>query len=244
VLAIFALNSSCMSQQQQPDTKNCDELQEQITLLQSKSQDWAGINRYHEANLKVNAPAKTDRRVVFLGDSITDFWDDPGFGGFFPGEPFINRGISSQVTAQMLARFYADVIALKPKAVVILAGTNDIGKDAPLETIENNLAAMAEMAKLYNVKVIMASVTPVKEDPQNLFNRPPKKIADLNKWIKDYAARNKFIYLDYYSTLADERGYMKTGISDDGLHPNYKGYALMNPLVLNAVNAAMGTTSK
>src|SRR5262249_16889067 len=147
------------------------------------------------------APAAGDNRVVFMGDSITDAWGRRAGTTFFSGKPYINRGISGQVTAQMLLRFYPDVIALKPKAVVILAGTNDIGSNigpVPLETTEMNIAAMADWAHGDNIKVILASLTPVCDyhQPQT-ERRPPEKILALNRWLKDYAAQHHFVYLDY-----------------------------------------------
>ncbi len=207
--------------------------------------DFGNTARYAADNAKVQAPASGEERVVFMGDSITDGWGrGPGRAPFFPGEPYINRGISGQTTAQMLLRFYPDVIALHPKAVLILAGTNDIGGNlgpVTLESIEQNLMAMADMARANNIKVILASLTPVCDyhRPQTT-NRPPEKINALNQWIKDYTARNRFTYLDYFTSTVDDKGFFKADITDDGLHPNNKGYEIMVPLAQKAIDQTLG----
>jgi lysophospholipase L1-like esterase len=195
----------------------------------------------------VAAPAKDENRVVFIGDSITDFWK---LATYFPSKPYINRGISGQTTPQMLVRFRPDVIALKPQVVVILAGTNDIaGNTGPmtLEAIEDNLASMFELAKVNNIRVVIASVLPVSDynksrdgKPINQTpRRPPEKIKTLNEWLKKYAAQNGLTYLDYFSAMADDKGLLKEELANDGLHPNDKGYAVMQPLVEQAIAAAM-----
>ena len=162
---------------------------------------------------------------------------------FFPGKPYINRGISGQTTAQMLLRFYPDVVALKPKAVVFLAGTNDIGGNlgpVTLESLEDILAAMSDIARANGIKVDLASLTPVCDyhRPQTV-QRPPEKIKALNQWIKDYCARNHFVYLDYFSATVDDKGFFKTEITNDGLHPNEAGYAVMAPLAQTAIDQAL-----
>ncbi|SPE28981.1 conserved exported hypothetical protein [Candidatus Sulfopaludibacter sp. SbA3] len=206
--------------------------------------DFGNSARYAADNAKVQAPAPGEERVVFMGDSITDGWGRGVRVPFFPGKPYINRGISGQTTAQMLLRFYPDVIALKPKAVLFLAGTNDIGGNlgpVTLESIEQNLMAMADMARANNIKVIIASLTPVCDyhRPQTA-TRPPEKINALNQWIKDYTAKNNFTYLDYFTSTADEKGFFKAEITDDGLHPNAKGYEIMAPLAQKAIDQALG----
>jgi len=207
--------------------------------------DYGNTARYAADNAKIQSPAPGEERVVFMGDSITDGW---GRGAqpapFFPGKPYINRGISGQTTAQMLLRFYPDVIALQPKAVLILAGTNDIGGNlgpVTLESIEQNLMAMADMASANHIKVILASLTPVCDyhRPQTM-TRPPEKINALNRWIKDYTARKHFTYLDYFNSTVDDKGFFKTEITDDGLHPNAKGYEIMAPLAQQAIDQALG----
>src|SRR5580704_3265760 len=204
--------------------------------------DWPNLARYHDDNAKLAAPATDESRVVFMGDSITDGWGR-GRGVFFPGKPYVNRGISGQTTPQMLIRFRPDVIALKPKVVVILAGTNDIaGNTGPmtLEMIEDNLTSMAELAKLHGIKVVFSSVMPVCDyiRPQT-ERRPPAKIIALNEWLKEYTAKNKLIYLDYYSAMIDDQKMLKKEITYDGLHPNEAGYAIMEPLAEKAISTAL-----
>jgi lysophospholipase L1-like esterase len=185
-----------------------------------------------------------------MGDSITDAWVSPEYGGFFPGKPYVDRGISGQTTPQMLVRFRPDVIALQPKAVVILAGTNDIaGNTGPmtLGQIEANLASMAELARVNKIRVVLASVLPVSNyghdrqgSPLDMrINRPPEKILELNAWIRKYASENKHTYLDYFSAMVDAQGLLQRELSEDGLHPNAKGYAVMSPLAERAIRAAL-----
>ena len=212
--------------------------------------DWPNLARYAEANAALAAPAKLELRVVFMGDSITDAWVSPQFGGFFPGKPYVDRGISGQTTPQMLVRFRPDVIALQPRVVVILAGTNDIaGNTGPmtLEQIEANLASMAELAKANKIRVVLASVLPVSNyghdrqgNPVDMrTNRPPEKILELNAWIKKYAADKGHTYLDYFSAMVDDQGLLQRELSEDGLHPNAKGYAVMSPLAEQSIRVAL-----
>jgi len=200
--------------------------------------DWAQLGRYRAADLAL--PAEAPGRVVFYGDSITDAWTLNG-GSFFPGKPYVNRGISGQTTPQMLVRFRQDVVALHPEAVVILAGTNDIagntGPSTP-EMIEDNFKSMTEIAKANGIRVILASVTPVAKYPW----RPEvvdtaAKVQALNGWIKEYCAQEKLTYLDYWTAMAGPDGGMKPGISKDGVHPNAAGYAIMQPLAEAAIAA-------
>ncbi|MBS1842307.1 MAG: SGNH/GDSL hydrolase family protein [Acidobacteria bacterium] len=218
--------------------------------MDSTLKDWPDLARYRDANTKIAAPAKNETRVVFLGDSITDAWVRPQFGGFFPDKPYIDRGISGQTTPQMLIRFRPDVIALRPKVVVILAGTNDIaGNTGPmsLEEIESNLASMAELARSHKIKVVLSSVLPVYDGGHNregkeivmTDRRPPEKILALNAWIKKYAAESKLTYLDYFSAMVNEKGFLKKDLSEDGLHPNKAGYAVMAPLAESAIQSAL-----
>jgi len=212
--------------------------------------DWPNLARYAEANAALVTPAKFELRVVFMGDSITDAWVSPEYGGFFPGKPYVDRGISGQTTPQMLIRLRPDVLALQPRVVVILAGTNDIaGNTGPmtLGEIEGNLASMAELAKTNKIRVVLASVLPVSNyghdrqgKPVDMrINRPPEKILELNAWIKKYAADKGHTYLDYFSAMVDEQGLLQRDLSEDGLHPNAKGYAVMSPLVEQAIRAAI-----
>jgi lysophospholipase L1-like esterase len=216
--------------------------QTELAQAQKKLQDWANLGRYRSDNASVKPPAAGEQRVVFMGDSITDGWGRK-YGKFFPGKPYINRGISGQTTPQMLIRFKPDVIDLKPKAVVILAGTNDIaGNTGPmtLTDIENNLQSMAELAKANNIRVVLSSVMPVCDyiKPQS-DRRPPAKIRALNEWIKAYAAKNGFVYLDYYNAMLDDQTMFKKELTYDGLHPNDAGYEVMGPLAQKAVDKAL-----
>jgi len=211
--------------------------------------DWPNLARYHDDNTKTTLPAKTEQRVVFMGDSITDSWDNPIYGGFFPGKPYIDRGISGQTTPQMLIRFRRDVIELKPKVVVILAGTNDIaGNTGPttLEAIEDNFRSMAELATANGIRVVLASVMPVSDyemrDEKPLIQtvrRPPEKILELNKWLQEFAKTHHHVYLDYFSAMVDDKGFLKDELSNDGLHPNAQGYAVMAPLAEAAIAASL-----
>src|ERR1051325_11535346 len=180
--------------------------------------DYGNLARYAEDDRKLQPPAPGEDRVVFMGDSITDAWGRGNNGStFFPGKPYVNRGISGQVTPQMLLRFYPDVVALKPKAVVILAGTNDIGGNigpVPLEATEMYLTAMTDLARSNNMNVVLASLLPVCDyhRPQTQ-QRPPEKILALNRWIKDFAGKNHFVYLDYYSATVDDKGFFKAELT-------------------------------
>jgi lysophospholipase L1-like esterase len=214
-----------------------------LTAVAKLINDYGNLARYAADNQQVQPPASGEERVVFMGDSITDGWGRNVKVPFFPGKPYINRGISGQTTAQMLLRFYPDVVALKPKAVVFLAGTNDIGGNlgpVTLESIENNLAAMADLARANGIRVVMASLTPVCDyhRPQ-IAQRPPEKILALNRWIQDYCARNHFVFLDYFNSTVDDKGFFKTEITNDGLHPNEAGYAIMGPLAQKAIDQAL-----
>ncbi len=196
------------------------------------------------------APETTplSKQVAKLEETVAR--DEKKFGGFFPGKPYVDRGISGQTTPQMLIRFRPDVIALKPKAVVILAGTNDVaGNTGPmsLEEIEGNLESMSQLAHANGIRVVLASVLPVHDaghrpDGSAIVvteRRPPAKILALNEWIKNYAAKHGDVYLDYFSAMVDERGFLKKELSEDGLHPNKAGYAVMAPLAEKAIVNAL-----
>ena len=232
---------------------DCEELPGVAAKLASAEKtllDWPNLARYHDANAAVQPPARDEKRVVFMGDSITDMWVQPQFGGFFPGQPYIDRGISGQTTPQMLIRFRPDVIALRPKLVVILAGTNDLaGNTGPmtLAQIEDNLASMDELAHANKIRVVLASVLPVSNyghdrngNPVDMrIRRQPEKILELNSWIKKYSADHGDVYLDYFGASVDDHGLLKAELSEDGLHPNAKGYAIMAPLAEQAIQAAL-----
>ncbi|HEY4009424.1 MAG TPA: SGNH/GDSL hydrolase family protein [Acidobacteriaceae bacterium] len=204
--------------------------------MRRKLEDWPQLARYADAN--AGLPPTQPGRVVFYGDSITDAWTLNG-GSFFPGKPYVNRGISGQTTEQMVVRFRQDVINLHPQAVVILAGTNDIagntGPETP-EMIEDNFRSMVDLARANNIRVVLASVLPSSGYPwKPSAGNPAEKIRALNDWLKSYAAANGITYLDYYSAMAGPDGGMKPGISIDGVHPNAAGYAIMEPLAEKAL---------
>jgi lysophospholipase L1-like esterase len=214
-----------------------------------RMRDWATLARYRDANRTLPPAAAGQARVVFMGDSITDAWPQPRFGTFFVGKPYVGRGISGQTTPQMLLRFRQDVIDLKPKVVVILAGTNDIaGNTGPIsdEEVEGNLASMAELAKANNIRVVLSSILPVSAYHQNpnspapqTVQRPMARIRAINEWMKQYAAKNGHVYLDYFPATTDDTGHLRTEFSEDDLHPNAKGYAAMAPLVEAAIAKAL-----
>ena len=203
--------------------------------------DWPNLKKFRDDNAKVGLPAANENRIVFMGNSITIGWinTDPGF---FAGKPYIDRGISGQTTPQMLIRMRADVINLKPKVVVILAGTNDIaGNTGPStnEMIEDNLASMADLAKGNGIKPILCSILPVFDYPWKPGLKPYDRIIEVNKWMKDYASTHGMIYLDFYSSMVDDRPGTKTEYSKDGVHPNMAGYKIMEPLVEAAIAKAL-----
>jgi len=207
----------------------------------TQAQDWANLNKYQNENATLNVAEPSKNRIVFIGDSITEFWfsTDPNF---FSGKPYINRGISSQTTPQMLVRFRADVIALKPEIVVILAGINDIaGNTGPstLDMIKDNIFSMAELAKANHIKVILCSVLPAYDFPWKPNQNPADKVIALNGMIKKYAEANKMVYLDYYSAMANEQKGLIAAYSGDGVHPNKLGYQVMAPLAEKAINTVL-----
>ena len=228
----------------------CADIKAQAARSDARLKDWPALARYRETNPTISVPAKDQDRVVFMGDSITDSWQNPKYGGFFPGKPYIDRGISGQTTPQMLIRFRPDVIALQPKVVVVLAGTNDIaGNTGPmtLGMIEDNLTSMFDLAHANGIRVVFASLLPISDYEKNkdgqaiirTKQRPPEQIKALNEWMKKYAAAHGGIYLDYYSAMADNKGFLKEELSEDGLHPNQKGYDIMAPLAEQAIAMAL-----
>jgi lysophospholipase L1-like esterase len=223
---------------------------ERTACLDSVASDFGGLYRYAAANAALSPPRPGEARVVFFGDSITDNWSKPDYGDFFPGKPYVNRGIGGQTTAQMLLRFRADVVELRPAAVVILAGTNDIAGNAgpvTLDQVQDNLASMTELARTHGIRVVLASLLPVSDDKKDANGqpltrtrqRPPATIRELNRWLAAYAARNGHGHLDYFSATADGAGLLLPALNDDGLHPNARGYAVMAPLAEKAIAAAL-----
>lgn len=240
-----------------PPRANCCLLNTARSLAE-QLQDWNQLGRYHQANQQLKQQPVPAGRVVFMGDSITDGWN---LAESFPGKRFVNRGISGQVTAQMLVRMYPDVIDLKPAAMVVLAGTNDIARNngpVTLTMIEQNIMAMTELAQLHGIKVLLSSVMPISDYPylrqqsappapvvpggrgapprqKMTEGRPPSDILRLNAWLKDYAASVNATYVDYFGAMVDDNGWLKDGISGDGLHPNADGYAIMTRVLTAAL---------
>jgi lysophospholipase L1-like esterase len=229
--------------------------------LADQLQDWNQLGRYHQANEQLKTQPADPRRVVFMGDSITDLWR---LEEYFPGKPYVNRGIGGQTTPQMLVRMYPDVIDLKPAVMVLLAGTNDIARNTgPMtaQMIQQNIMAMTELAQRHGIKVILCSVLPVSDYPflkqqsgqaappagpgpgaprvRMTEGRPPADILKLNRWLSDYASRANAIYVDYFTAVADEKGWLTDAYSGDGLHPNAQGYKVMVPIVAAAIQKAL-----
>lgn len=202
-----------------------------------KAQDWPNLNRYQNENVILKPVEAGQKRIVFMGDSITEFWSTVD-SEYFSSKPYVNRGISGQTTPQMLLRFRADVIALKPTAVVILAGINDIaGNTGPMtiEMIRDNIFSMIELAKVNHIKVILCSVLPAYDFPWKPNQEPIAKIKALNEILQNYAFANNIVYVDYYSAMVDERKGLKADYSNDGVHPNKTGYQVMAPLANKAI---------
>jgi len=224
----------------QPPRANCC-LPAAAQALADQLQDWNQLGRYHADNERIQALPADPKRVVFLGDSITDGWK---LSEYFPGKPYVNRGISGQTTTQMLVRMFPDVINLKPAALIVLAGTNDIARNtgpATLRQITDNFQAIAELARAHNIKVIFCTVLPVSDytSRKQTERRPPADIQKLNAWLKDYSHRTGAVLADYFTPTADNQGFLKDGFSNDGLHPNAKGYELMAPVAEASIQQAL-----
>jgi len=234
--------------------------------LADQLQDWNQLGRYHQANQELKKKPAVAGRVVFMGDSITDFWR---LEEYFPGKPYVNRGIGGQTTPQMLVRMYPDVIDLKPTAMVLLAGINDIARNtgpSTAEMIQHNIMAMTDLAQKNGIKVFLCSLLPVSDYPflaqqkaggppptaipgrpgrgpmfrmQMTTTHPPGDILRLNAWLKDYAQRAGAVYVDYFSAMVDEKGWLKEELSDDGLHPNAEGYKVMTRVLSAALEKAL-----
>ncbi|OAB27225.1 Lysophospholipase L1 [Flavobacterium fryxellicola] len=204
----------------------------------AQAQDWPNLNKYQVENAQLKPVVPGEKRIVLMGDSITEFWSTTD-SEYFIGKPYLNRGISGQTTPQMLLRFRADVIDLKPSAVVILAGINDIAGNtgpATLQMIANNIFSMVDLAHANHIKVILCSVLPAYDFPWKPNQNPAQKVVDLNKMIKNYADAKGILYLDYFSAMRDERDGLKSAYSADGVHPNKLGYQIMAPLADKAIS--------
>ncbi|MEG3178449.1 SGNH/GDSL hydrolase family protein [Sphingomonas sp. RB3P16] len=212
----------------------------QAAKLHILTRDFGQLCRYAAQNAALVRSAEKVR-VVFMGDSITDNWIRSDAALFTGG--LVDRGISAQTTPQMLVRFRADVIALEPRAVHIMAGTNDIAGNtgaATIETVEGNIQSMAELARTNGIRVILASIPPAAAFPWSPDKQPVPQIAALNAWLRAYAKANGFTYVDYHAALATPDGAMKPGLASDGVHPTAQGYAVMRPLALAAIAKALG----
>ncbi|MGP0021704.1 MAG: SGNH/GDSL hydrolase family protein [Candidatus Sulfotelmatobacter sp.] len=248
VVAFFLLSLASLAQRTAPSIPPSGSLgldQYRASRIAIYTDDFGELKRYREADAALGAPAAKEKRVVFVGDSITDYWK---LADYFAGKPYvvINRGIDGQSTPQMLVRFRQDVIDLDPTVLVVLAGTNDVaGVTGPTrnEDIEANYASMAELARLHHIRVVFASLLPVNnytDDAKESFAlRPRERILALNAWLKDYCAKNGLVYLDYFSAMVDDKGMLKRDLSDEGLHPNAAGYKVMAPLAEKAIAQAI-----
>jgi acyl-CoA thioesterase I len=235
VTTIVAIVSSVPSAQPRQPEARFSAAEIQRLLL-----DWPNLARFRDANAALARPAASENRVVFLGDSITEGWGRSGV--FFPGKPYVNRGISGQTTPQMLVRFRPDVVALRPKVVVILAGTNDIaGNTGPAtpEMIQDNIASMAEIASANGIRVVLSSILPAFDYPWRPGLEPVPKIAAVNAWMQEYVRTKRHVYLDYYSAMVDEQKGLRAGLGTDGVHPNKAGYDIMAPLAEKAIADAL-----
>jgi lysophospholipase L1-like esterase len=250
IIAIVGLLASSTSFAQQPapsipSTGSPGLDQYRASRMAIYTDDFGELTRYRDADAALTPPKSGENRVVFLGDSITDYWK---LADYFPGKPYINRGIDGQTTPQMLVRFRQDVIELHPAVLVVLAGTNDVaGVTGPArnQDIEANYASMAESARVQHMRVVFASLLPVNnytDDAKESFAlRPRERILALNAWLKEYCAKSGFVYLDYFSAMVDDKGMLKRELSDEGLHPNAAGYKIMAPLAEKAIARAIAS---
>jgi lysophospholipase L1-like esterase len=240
LLCLESVASAQMLQEFHPrKTQCCSAVYAQ--RLADDLQDWAMLGRYYEDNQRLAVLPHQSGRVVFLGDSITDLWN---LAKSFPGKPYVNRGISGQTTSQMLLRVFPDAIHLQPDAVIILAGTNDIAGNTgamTLAMIQDNIRALLELAEKHGIKVILCTLTPVSDYTATAQStrRPPSDILKLNAWIRSYAKQAGVELADYYSALVDEQGFLGKSLSNDGLHPNESGYALLTPVSAAAIEKAL-----
>ncbi|HFA48946.1 MAG TPA: acylhydrolase [Bacteroidetes bacterium] len=212
-----------------------------FTVAPSHAQDWANLNHFKNENAQIGLPDSSESRVVFMGNSITEGWGVKN-PSFFSDKPYINRGISGQTTPQMLLRFRADVIDLKPAVVIILAGTNDIaGNTGPstLKMIMDNIVSMTELALANDIKVVLSSVLPAYNYFWKPELEPAEKIVELNKMIKAYADKKGIVYVDYFTQMADDKNGLKEKYTDDGVHPNIAGYKVMAPLAEEAIGKVL-----
>jgi lysophospholipase L1-like esterase len=240
-MAGLMLLSNAAFAQTEDSSQKVQELERRVAALRKLLTDWGGLTRYGSEDTELAPPKPTENRVVFLGDQVTENWGR-GDSGFFPGKPYLNRGIGGQTTPQMLVRFHQDVVSLQPKVVVIAGGTNDLAAVmGPMTegTMAENFMSMVELARANGIRVVLASLTPVCDCfTKQTGLRPQGKIIGLNGWIKEYAAKSGSVYLDYYGALADGRNFKKE-LTVDGLVPNDAGYSVMAPLAEKAIAEAL-----
>ena len=240
-LVLLSVDGLAQSVAAQPPSPSDPAMARQRAADSALRNDYANFARYRDANVQLGAPARGTKRVVFMGNSITEGWVKY-FPTMFSGKPYVGRGIGGQTTPQMLVRFHADVVALNPSVVVILGGTNDIaGNTGPssVEMIEHNLQAMTEIAQANRIRVVLSSVLPVYDYPWKRGLDPAAKIVVLNAWMKAYAARVGAVYLDYHTAMRDERDGLRAALGDDGVHPNEAGYRIMSTLAEAAIAEAL-----
>ena len=222
--------------------QSISEVEQRLTACTHLVRDWAGLTHYGSANAELPKPAARDERVVFFGDDITEEWGRSG-NEFFPGKPYINRGVAGQTTSQMLVRFRQDVVALKPKAVIIQGGSNDIASLLSPGTealVLDNMWSMTEIAKANNVRVIIASATPVCDCVSDqTTTRPQGKLIGLNGTLREFTSDSGAVFLNYYAALVNGRDF-KSELTRDGFVPNHAGYAVMAPLAEQAIARVLG----
>jgi lysophospholipase L1-like esterase len=215
------------------------EADRQLAVYKQLLTDWAGLTRYGSENSELGAPRPGERRVVFFGDDATERWSG---AGFFPGKPYLNRGIRGQNSAQMLVRFRQDVIGLKPAVVIIHAGTNDLARllgPGTRGTFADNVMSMTELAKAHGIRVVLASILPVCDCfTEQTARRSPIRLGDFNEWLQEYAKASGSVYLDFFTALAEDRSFRKEWTAD-GLVPNAEGYKVMAPLAEAAIAKAL-----
>ena len=247
-LALLFLSVSLVAQQSAPSIPSTgypDLDQYRASRIAIYTDDFGQLARYRDADKSLTTAVAGENRVVFLGDSITDYWK---LENYFPGKPYINRGVDGQSTPEMLVRFRQDVIDLHPAVLVVLAGTNDIAGvtgHTRNDDLEANYSSIAELARVHHIRVVFASLPPVNnytpEAKESFALRPRERLQPVNDWLKEYCRKNGFVYLDYASSLTDEKGMMRRELSDDGLHPNDAGYKIMAPLAEKAIAKALAS---
>jgi Lysophospholipase L1 and related esterases len=224
---------------QAPADSSSTHLAKEIASMQARLADWPQLEHYRAANAALAPVPAGEQRVIIYGASVAEFWGTRG-GPFFPGKPYLNRGIGGQNSGQLLVRFQQDVIHLHPAAVVFLESTNDISQKIEPQVSEDNWESIAELAKSNGIKMILTSITPSSHFPWSPAMHPAETIRERNVWLKNYAVSHSLVYVDFYPVLADAEGGMKADLTVDGVHPNKEGYALMAPLVDAAVDKVLG----